>query len=134
MRCNWEPFEDKFKCKRCGTVVPRNTLKRTCPEPQPGIIRKAVNLTKAAVTHVAQGLKHCTEEQKQARYAQCTKNECGFYMGDVDGGVCTHHSCGCCIRHHGKFMDKLSWADSSCPLNYWGPIAEKEDKTPENGV
>ena len=133
MNCQWEPFEDKFKCGLCGFVVSRNTIRKNCTsfkevkkEP-PGLIQQAVNFGKATINHLAHGIKHCTEEQKQDRYNKCSKNMCGLFRPHGDGGVCAHDECGCFIRSNGKFMDKLSWADSKCPEGYWGPIEEKDE-------
>ena len=133
--CEWEPFQNKFKCKKCGFVSPRSTIKRNCnagqPQKPPNMAQRAVNFGKAAVQHVATGGKHCSEEQKQARFAICNSNQCGYFIAHENGGTCGHKKCGCRIRNNGKIMDKLSWADSSCPVGKWGPITAKN---PENGV
>lgn len=152
MHCEWEPFEGEFKCKYCNFTIKDNSFKKRCkkhpetidrkthelktdaPPKAPGLLTRAKNFAKAATHHIMTGRKHCTDEQKQARFDQCTKNECGLFIVHGEGGVCAHEKCGCFIRAQGQFMDKLSWADSECPLGYWKAIAEKDGETPENGV
>ena len=141
MNCQWESFENKFKCKNCGKVVPRNTIKRNCDSvaktkvQPPGMGARVMNLAQAAAHHVVTGFQHCTKEQKQDRYNKCSENACGFFVKrDDNQGVCAHSSCGCFIRSGGKFMDKLSWASSSCPVGRWGPVENKLDENTEKGV
>lgn len=144
MQCKWIPFDGKVKCEVCGAIAPSDKFKRNCihtkhetpPEGVkiPSLAQRAVNFGKAAMKHVAEGMRHCTDEQKQERYDKCATNECGLFVVQNDKGVCAHSSCGCFIRGNRKFMDKLSWADSACPLGRWGPITEKNDETPEKGV
>ena len=95
----------------------------------PNIIQRGINLGKAIVKHVKCGCHHCTDEQKNARFAICQSNRCGFFKVHAEGGICTHNSCGCYIRSGGKFMDKLSWAESKCPKKLWGAVKPiKKDK------
>jgi len=138
MNCIWEPFEDEYKCKNCGFTVPRNTIKKTCsnfrsgtPKDIPSISQRMINFGKAGFKHIMTGGKHCTPEQKRERYEICTSNKCGLFKAYGTGGVCAHDDCGCFIRSNGKFLDKLSWADSKCPVDMWGPISTEND---ENGV
>ena len=138
MKCQWIPHGNKYKCKNCGFVVPHDGFNKNCsafkteiPKEPPNIIQRAVNFTKAATNHVITGLKHCTEEEKQQRFNICKSNKCGLFREHGDGGICAHDDCGCYIRSSGKFMDKLSWADSKCPVGLWGP---KSSENPENGV
>jgi len=133
-QCVFEPYRNKFKCKYCGLVVPRNTVKSNCKAQNknpPDIIKKGKNFTKAIIKHIKSGRKHCSEEEKKQRYEICKSNQCGLFRKYGNGGICAHDDCGCLIRSNGKFLDKLSWADSSCPVGKWGPIIVKN---PENGV
>lgn len=139
MLCKWEPFEDKYKCKNCGFVVKRNTIKKNCSaykqhkvideteKQPPNIAKRAKNLGKATAKHVMTGMKYCTQEQKQKRFDICKSNKCGLFRGRGNGGICAHDDCGCPIRSQGKFIDKLSWRSSKCPKGLWGP--ENDDKT-----
>lgn len=137
MNCEWEPFKDKFICKNCGFIVNNNKIKKNCKagkklaKKPPKMTQRVQNLGKAVVNHMKTGRKHCTPEQRQERFDICKTNECGFFIkrGQEDG-VCGHEKCGCYIRAKGKFLDKLSWADSECPVGMWKKIEEK----PENGV
>ena len=134
--CKWEPFGDKFKCSECGFVSPRSTIKRNCstkPEP-PSMVKRAVNFTKAVTQHVMTGRKHCSEEQKAERFNICKSNQCGLFLPNGEGGICSHDKCGCYIRSNGQFMDKLSWAESKCPVDMWGPIIQKDEENTQNGV
>jgi hypothetical protein len=134
MDCEWIEKDGKFECKYCHFTVPRATMKRNCPflnnqgkEP-PNIIKRGKNLARAAVGHMVKGNPHCTEGQKQERYKVCQSNQCGLFRQYRDGGLCAHDDCGCYIRSNGQFMDKLSWADSKCPVGFWGPIETDENE------
>lgn len=138
-KCEWEPYLDRFKCKYCGTIVPRNTIQHICKylnnkdKDIPSLIRRGYNVTKAGIKHLLEGRQTCTDEQKQARYDQCKKNECGLFREHKNGGICAHDDCGCFLRSNGKFLDKIAWADSKCPEGYWGPIVNSQEND-ENGV
>ena len=108
----------KYICKVCGFQTNYKNLIKNCRKPS--ITQQAKNLTKAAAKHISTGLKHCTKEQRDSRYEICKK--CDRFHN----GICNHDDCGCIIRSKGKFMDKLSWADSKCPEGYWGPISKKD--------
>lgn len=144
MQCEWEPFEDRFKCKYCGLIVPIRKIRHRCavqstmpllPDP-PGLMRRAANLGKAAVDHLKTGMQHVDDQQKANRFQICQSNQCGLFRthGNEGGGICAHEDCGCYIRSNGRFMDKLSWATSKCPIGLWGPIEPKNIENPENGV
>ena len=137
MDCEWEPFEDKFKCKYCGFVVPRDTIHKNCPikknkpKSPPSFSKRVANFGKAGAKHLLTGRQHCTPEQRRERFKICKSNKCGLFIPHGPGGMCSHDDCGCFIRSNGKFLDKLSWADSKCPVDEWGPISTEND---ENGV
>lgn len=139
MNCEWEKTGNKFQCKHCGKSY-NKPIKRNCPTQNrsplkpPPMTQRIMNMAEATVKHIANHRQHCTEEQKQERFKTCSENRCGLFLKKEDGGICTHQSCGCFIRSGGKFMDKLSWAISSCPLGLWGPITKKDEETPEKGV
>lgn len=137
LHCVWEPFEGQVRCKDCGKVRKR-AIRANCPtklNPQiPTITQRVKNLGKAAARHIVTGRRHCTDEEKQERFNKCQSNVCGRFIVHGPGGICAHEDCGCYIRSNGRFLDKLSWADSECPEGYWGPITEKDEETPENGV
>jgi len=134
MNCIWEKSDNGYRCKYCGFSVPTNKIKKTCESKKnkeklpPPLVKRAANLTKAAGRHFSTGMKHCTPEQRMARYEQCQKNECGLFRDMGGGGVCAHDDCGCLLSSNRKFLSKLSWASSSCPEGYWGPIEEKDSE------
>lgn len=152
MNCEWIQIGDKYKCKYCNFIVPRNTIKRNCSaknikkdkvklkpsnikseKPIPSITKRITNFGKAVVKHIKTGRHHCTEEEKQERFSICQSNKCNLFRKYGNGGICAHDDCGCFIRSNGKFLDKLSWADSKCPVGLWNSI-EKIVENDKNGV
>jgi hypothetical protein len=73
---------------------------------------KVRNFAKAAVKHVATGMQLATEEEIQRRFSIC--QGCEF----LKENACT--KCGCPVVREKKFISKLSWADSNCPVGKWG--------------
>ena len=144
MNCEWEPFQDKYKCKFCGFIVNNENIHKNCKELRkkrqnnkekitpkiPNMSTRAKNFAKASIKHVMTGRKHCSDEQKAERLSICKSNQCGFFIprGDDGGGVCGHKKCGCMLRSQGRFLDKISWADSGCPVGKWGPVQVKSDE------
>lgn len=120
MDCEWHPFKNQVKCKNCGRIQ-NKAIRRNCPAKKkpPNIAKKAKNFTKAAKKHIQTGMKYCTPEQKKERFNICQSNKCGLFRKKGDGGICAHDDCGCPIRSKSKFIDKLSWVSSKCPLNFW---------------
>jgi hypothetical protein len=81
------------------------------PEP-PSFLEKIKNFTQATVKHVAAGMPMATDGEVARRYAICMGCE---FMKD---GACT--KCGCPLVREKKYISKLSWADSECPVGKWG--------------
>ena len=130
MNCEWVEYGDKFRCSLCGFVVKSEKIRRNCPTKKniPSLLQRGVNLGQAIVKHVQTGFQHCTEEQKRVRFEICRSNKCGLFKVHGEGGICAHEDCGCYIRSNGRFMDKLSWAESKCPKEMWdsvNPISEQ---------
>lgn len=143
MQCDWKYEEEtqKFKCINCGFRVPRASMKHRCSAGEspigvlqpPSLRRKAANFSKAITKHVLSGRKHTSDAERAKRLSICKDNKCGLFKQNnknSDVGVCSHQSCGCFLRDKGKFLDKLSWADSECPVGLWA----KTPENPENGV
>lgn len=123
--CEWEEYGDKYKCKHCGFVVKNYKIKKRCEVLKPpSLTQRVMNFGEAAIKHVKNGLKHCTDEEVQQRYDICKSNKCGFF--NEEHNVCMHQKCGCFIRNNGKFFDKLRWADSSCPIGLWKPVQKTQ--------
>lgn len=99
-------------------------------EPGPSFTQKARNFVKAAVKHVACGRPQATDEQVAERFAVC--QGCELFEDTGEGtGKCRHPSCGCALKKVGvKGMNKLRWADQSCPLEKWLPILQKSPPVP----
>lgn len=81
----------------------------------PSLFQKAANFASAAAQHVAAGAPMASDEEIARRHAICVG--CEFF----DGKACT--KCGCPVRREKAYLSKLSWADQSCPVGRWGPVA-----------
>lgn len=78
------------------------------PKPEmPSLLARAGTFLKAAARHIVKGSPQCTEEQIAARLAIC--EACPLF----DNNHCT--ACGCACNSKKKFLNKLAWADQSCP-------------------
>jgi hypothetical protein len=63
----------------------------------------------------------CTDEQIAERFAICQGCEL------LSGGACS--KCGCPVVREAKYISKLSWANESCPVGKWGPVASSPQST-----
>lgn len=144
-RCQWTKNGDGYICEACGYITNNPKTIKICNQhitqvpvqKEPSLLKKAANFTKAAIQHVIQGNPHCSEEVRTQRFNICKSNQCGLfkvYSPDKNIGICAHDDCGCFIRSNGQFLDKLSWADSSCPVGLWTTVEPKNTENPENGV
>jgi hypothetical protein len=137
MLCDFETVELKHhRCRRCGLEI------RTAESPKriharcrgssrkpfakasivkPSLAMRAFNFTVAAIAHVARGAPSCTQQQIDTRLAIC--RACPLF----DGSICRHADCGCRIGQQRKFLNKLAWADQSCPLGKWAAISADEN-------
>jgi hypothetical protein len=84
------------------------------PTEPPSLMQKVFNFTKAATNHAIAGSPKCTDEQIHERYNIC--KSCEFFKNNV----CS--KCGCSLLREKVYMNKLAWADQSCPVGKWGPI------------
>lgn len=81
-------------------------------------ILKLKTFIKSLWWHVYAGFPKSTQQQIDLRYNICkrcekfisTKSECGV--------------CGCSLGDKKRFMNKLAWADQSCPIGKWSSIKE----------
>lgn len=87
------------------------------PSEPPSLMQKVMNFSKAAANHAVAGGPKCTDEQIQERYNICVS--CEFFKNNI----CT--KCGCNLVREKIYMNKLAWADQSCPVGKWGPTVEK---------
>jgi len=80
------------------------------------ILIKLKTFLKSLLFHVWAGFPKSTQQEIDSRYLICfacdqfnkNKQECGV--------------CGCAINRKKIFLNKLAWADQSCPLDKWGKI------------
>lgn len=79
------------------------------PEQGPGLLRKAANLGKAVVRHVACGGRHVSDEVYLARLAICA--DCPSL--DPERMSCKQRSCGC------RVQNKARWRSENCSLGKW---------------
>lgn len=80
----------------------------------PSFLQKMKNFTKAAAGHVAAGMPMASDEEIIRRHDICTA--CEFFKDTT----CT--KCGCPVVRARKYVSKLSWADSECPVGKWGKV------------
>jgi hypothetical protein len=88
----------------------------------PRIIRRAATFAAAAYQHAVCGFPRCTQAQIDVRLDSC--QACNYF----DGTRCTHDDCGCNVNREG-WLNKLAWADQSCPIGKWNaakPESENE--------
>lgn len=123
-RCK-KPFNDITASDLAAIGHDLARIHRECSIPgPPKQIRRLVNFTKAAISHVFSGAPTCTQEQIDERYAVC--RDCHLYIPDADNpeiGHCGHEDCGCGISRVAGYVKKLAWADQSCPLKKWLAIS-----------
>lgn len=84
------------------------------PKPGVSLLTKAANFATAAAKHVAAGAPMASDEEVARRHDICRGCE------HFDGKAC--RQCGCPVVRERKYLSKLSWADSSCPVGKWGPV------------
>lgn len=68
---------------------------------------------RALFWHISRGCPKSSKQEILYRYNICI--DCSSY--DEKLKICTE--CGCNIKKHKAFLNKLAWADQSCPLNKW---------------
>lgn len=61
-----------------------------------------------------QNRKQCSQEQINDRMNIC--QSCEFFQNN------TCLQCGCALSRDKVYMNKLLWADQSCPIGKWGPV------------
>lgn len=82
------------------------------PSQEPGLWRKAWNLSRAVVRHVAHGTREVSDAVYRERLLVCEScSSC-----DTSRMVCREQSCGCYVQI------KARWESESCPLKKW-PLA-----------
>lgn len=94
--------------------------------PRPTLLRRGINFLVAGAAHLAAGLPQSGDEVIAARFEIC--RACPLFTPDGSrdaavAGICSHPSCGCNLKAVGvEGLNKLSWAESVCPINRWGAV------------
>ena len=99
---------------------------KSCGDQRPSSIRKAVNFSKAAIKHIANGLEHTSKEVQEKRRSFCL--QCPFIDPVSPVLICTHEKCGCYID------SKVIWASEECPIGLWGKYIDDKDLDKNNVV
>lgn len=81
-------------------------------------IQKIKTFIKSLFFHVWAGFPKSTQQQINERYNICLA--CDMY--NAKDSTCM--MCGCNVNQKKIFMNKLAWADQSCPLQKWGKLNE----------
>jgi hypothetical protein len=107
-----------------GNTITVDETHPAYPRARPGvsIITKAANFATSAAKHIAAGMPQCSDAERERRFAIC--QGCEFY----DGSACS--KCGCPVVREKRFVSKLAWADSECPVGKWGKEARKAVDNP----
>lgn len=81
----------------------------------PSFLTKVKNFAVASAKHVAAGMPMASDAEILRRHDICMA--CEF----LKDNACT--KCGCPVVRAKKYVSKLSWADSECPVGKWGKEA-----------
>jgi len=79
-------------------------------------ITKVVTFIKSLWWHIYLGFPKSTQQQIDYRFSIC--NSCDKF--DKNNSEC--FICGCNINNKKIFLNKLAWADQSCPLGKWEAV------------
>ena len=92
----------------------------------PTFLTKVKNFAKAAAAHVAAGMPMAPDEEIIRRHDIC--QGCEF----MKNNACT--KCGCPLVRGRKYVSKLSWAGSECPVGKWGRVEAATTTPPPKNV
>jgi hypothetical protein len=124
--CNFiEAGLDTYICSKCGNRIMSEDgppplmcsmpSSKTDEEQLASFSTKVKSFINAASGHLQNGAKLCSDEQIEKRYSIC--HSCEHFVNS------SCNKCGCPIVRNKRFISKLSWASSECPVGKWG----KED-------
>lgn len=119
VRSNYPPHKINSPCKNNQEhdAICADGLLEVEP---PTIMQRLANFTVAAISHVANGMPTCDQQEIDARLAIC--RQCRFFKEsdtNKELGVCCHKDCGCNAGRDVRFLNKLAWKDQKCPLDKW---------------
>jgi len=78
-------------------------------------MNKFFKFLKALMFHIGAGFPKSSQKQINERYSIC--KSCEYYENDQ----CL--VCGCNVNNNRVFLNKLAWADQSCPIHKWEKIS-----------
>lgn len=123
------PGKVLVRCVKCGGLESATNIDmlqdihHTCMKPDRDVVPLkmpshavlAFNAAKAAIKHVASGMKQCDEQKILERFLVCSS--CDMYNDVL--GKCS--SCGCYVNamKYGDGPNKLAIASESCPIGKW---------------
>lgn len=94
----------------------------------PPLTTRLANFTKAAISHAINGSPTCSQEQIDDRISIC--RTCPYFIKNAENngetGICGHMGCGCNINTEVKYLNKLAWRDSDCPIGKWHIIPDEK--------
>ena len=111
-----------YLCDKCKGIYKKEQVEEllqklaTTPSPtsKPSLAKKAMNFTKAAAKHVANGLKNVPTKVYNSRMELCNNCE------KLSGGQCSE--CGCIVKL------KAAWGSEKCPIGKWSEYKETRGK------
>lgn len=80
------------------------------------IFLRIKTFSKSLLFHIYSGFPKSTQEEIEYRYSVCSS--CDLFHREMQQCL----SCGCNINKKKIFMNKLAWADQSCPIGRWAKI------------
>ena len=98
-----------------GPAEPDGPEGQVAPQ-EPGLLRKAVNFSRAVSRHIADGARKVGQENYEQRLAICR----ACPSCDVPRMVCRERRCGC------RLPVKARWRSESCPRGKWPAVAREE--------
>lgn len=129
--CEFTPMSNNklLVCKDCGTVIQlrdknkkfmcKSKIEELSAQKNSGV--KFVRTESvpypsgySSQTNNTNEQKQCSQKQIDNRLEVC--RDCDFYQNN------TCLKCGCSLSRDRVFMNKLYWADQSCPIGKWGPV------------
>lgn len=120
-----------YRCEICGAMTaptesPPERIYFECRSNRkgPSWLQRIKNFAVALASHIAVGSPRASQADINARLEVCA--ECPLF----NGSICTHANCGCNVTGEDVFMNKLSWADSTCPAGRWGAVQPAETVEP----
>ena len=124
MRCEFTTTNDGWTCTVCGQKAHRSKRLPMCEcrgKGGPSVLETSGKFREGCRTAIFRPACRRVRSRSTARLAICKR--CPLF----DGSICRHADCGCRISQQRKFLNKLAWADQSCPLGKWTAVSPDAD-------